>query len=457
MAEDRPTVVPPVAPAVASESSPVTSSPVSITGGRPKLGPRRQSRFTEEPMTEGTPASSASVRSFDVDPLEWGHHPGVARNLSNHSTVNSISNQNTNSYNPSNLRHADSFAPSLSAPSSHPGNTDHAAHAAKKEELTLAIRGLVRSINSILHLVPCLILMCIMGASLRSIKDEWVERKNVQVLIIIGTTLLDALLDSVILLFMRRPWANWALSLRTFFGIIYLAEFFVYVGFNNKVFKEGYKYWGLPVSGAVPFAYFLIWWLIVWNFLHPILCRWTTLKSLFSSSPKSEEPTHNNIRRPSCFSEQRPTSFNPRISTVETEGTVSMVSLTWRRWVRTRSTHFSRDFDVEAGQRSRRGTVDEGVPMDAVPGSALVSATDITLKGDDPHYEEDHQDHDYEKRKMTVGGSSLVQQRSLSRLDDQEEDSDDDDVDLEKGRLGAKKEEERGGSSQGKRPTNVGQ
>ncbi|KAK3987583.1 hypothetical protein QBC44DRAFT_118029 [Cladorrhinum sp. PSN332] len=452
MADDRPTVVPPAVPAVASESSPVAPSPVSITGGRPKLGPRRQSRFTEEPMTARTPASSVSVPSFDVGPYGWEQHPAV-RNFSNISTVNSIHN------NPSNLRHADSFAPSQPA-SSHAG---HAAHEAKKEELEAAIRGLARTFNSILHVVPCLLLMYIMGVSLKALRGDWVDRRTVQALILLGTTFLDSILDSVVLLFIRKPWANWQLCVRSFFGILYLAQFFVYVGFSSKVFQEGYTYWNLPVSGAVPFVFVLLWWLAVWNLLHPIICRWTTLKSLFTSSSSSTTtPDDNNrmnqIRRPSCFSEQHPTSFNPRMSTVETEGSVSMVSLTWRRWVRTRSTHFSRDFDVEAGQQrsSRRGTVDEGVP----PVSAVVSATDVTLKGDDHHDDDDENYENYEKRMMPMRGGSLVQQRSLSRLDKDDE-LDNDEEEYEKNKLGCikKEEEERGGSSAGnpKRPVDVGQ
>lgn len=192
--------------------------------------------------------------------------------------------------------------------------------------------------------------------------------------------------------------------------------------------------------------------------MHPVICRYDLIKSFFTSSKASAGTTpgggHVNpisqIRRPSYFSEQRPTSFNPRVSTAETEGTVSMVSLTWRRWVRTRSTHFSRDFDLESGvgqqQRSRRGTVeDEGValPVPQSRGSAM-SATDMTLKGhenDDDYDDDDTRFSGDYKRKMGLvelreqrGGGSLVQKRSVSRLGEEkekEEDDYDDDEDEE--------------------------
>lgn len=162
MADNNPTIVPPPVRPITSETSPVTSSPVSFGGGRPKLGPRRQSRFTEEEMTARTPASSVSIPSFDVGAHGWEQHPAV-RNFSNLSVMNSV-NHNTN------IHHVDSLEPEPSA------SSRHAANEAQKQELRTAVRGLIRALNSVLHAVPCLILLNVMTVYLKSLRGNWVSQ-----------------------------------------------------------------------------------------------------------------------------------------------------------------------------------------------------------------------------------------------------------------------------------------
>jgi hypothetical protein len=55
-------------------------------------------------------------------------------------------------------------------------------------------------------------------------------------------------------------------------------------------------------------------------------------------------------------------SFNQRFSMAGTEQTEhSSISLTWRRWVRTRSTHYSRE-DLDCGMQ-RMGTREPSVDL----------------------------------------------------------------------------------------------
>jgi hypothetical protein len=65
--------------------------------------------------------------------------------------------------------------------------------------------------------------------------------------------------------FYREIWPGWALLLRLFFGMAYLATFMAYVGVG-RVFPSGYTYWGLPVGFAGPVVYLFLWLL---GYAHP--------------------------------------------------------------------------------------------------------------------------------------------------------------------------------------------
>jgi hypothetical protein len=70
----------------------------------------------------------------------------------------------------------------------------------------------------------------------------------------------------------------------------------------------------------------------LWNLLHIPICRYQLGGTLLGPPPPTTTPTQS----PTSPTLHNRTSFNPRFSTAGTDR--SSISMTWRGWVRTRST-----------------------------------------------------------------------------------------------------------------------
>jgi hypothetical protein len=109
-------------------------SPLTPTGTKPRLGPRRQSRFTED-MTDRTPAASISDQSLD----NYWYGP-------------SAENVNTNTNNTHSLP-----VPTMdAAPTKSPRNW----------------RAWLRFLNGALHAASCIVLLAILGYAMHVLKED---------------------------------------------------------------------------------------------------------------------------------------------------------------------------------------------------------------------------------------------------------------------------------------------
>ncbi|KAK4172715.1 hypothetical protein QBC36DRAFT_246982 [Triangularia setosa] len=438
----RPPLAVPSAPGTpgtpGTPSTPTAPSPV-----RPKLY-RRQSRFTEEPMTERTPACSASIHSFDPTALDdpstntLTHtntiqqfrtaNRTVSRDLSHRSSnlrrdLNNFSfggavpatpvlqeevpGQGMTISRTGTLEQPPSGQPPLSSPTtaeipppSGPPATPPAAGLSPAEKKRIWLR----LANSVLHSAPALVLLYIMSTSISAFKSDRSSVKfSTPGITLLSLLYLDSILNIVTCFRIRRPWPTWRLSLRALFGLGYIILFFVYIGFGQGVFPKGWTYWNVPAHMSSPVVYILLWWLGVWDLLHLPVCR-----PGFWRGRKKEQGG----RRPSvALSELHPTSFRARVPS--SAGGASVVSYTWRRWVqrtRTHSTgggvHFYHhheevidergDYgvngqDLEMGTttrtRTREDTMDEGESMGGRRSESMRSGSahsgDVTLRGDE--------------------------------------------------------------------------
>ncbi|KAK4153479.1 hypothetical protein C8A00DRAFT_15298 [Chaetomidium leptoderma] len=294
-----PSPIPPPTP-----SSPYTAGFLTPAGTRPRLGPRRQSRFTED-MSERTPAASVSERSMDYS---W-YGP-------------SAEDVNTNINNTSNL------------PVPNPGPCQ--AELITSGRQNRRIRWL-RLVNGALHAIPCLVLLGIVGYAMRVLREDMRSYRSIQAVVLICVLFADIILDVITLFRAHAPWPTWGLVLRFVCGLAYIALFLVYVGLGGP-FPKGYTYWGLSVDLAAPVVYTLLCVEGLWNLLHIPVCRYQLLGNSRLLGRAVPNP------RPASTLLDNRTSFNQRFSVAGTEH--SSISLTWRRWVRTQSTHISRD-DLE--------------------------------------------------------------------------------------------------------------
>ncbi|KAK3366500.1 hypothetical protein B0H63DRAFT_490464 [Podospora didyma] len=218
-------------------------SPLYSQTSTPRLGPRRQSRFTEEPTQEATPTSSMvsdgsrRLTRLVVDAVAAGIHPGPVRSSTTTAAVSVA-----------------------------PGNRTDGFRA----------NTMPRIVNAGLHGAVSIVVMAIMVTFLSSMGDNWLRDKSpgsqaVALLVLLG---LDTYLDIFSLL--RRPLHApepcWAILLRLVYGIGYLTLFMVYVGIG-RVFPAGYTYWSIRPDWAGPAVYFLLWVLGVWNLGHVALHR----------------------------------------------------------------------------------------------------------------------------------------------------------------------------------------
>lgn len=126
----RPTSLP-------TPSTPYTPSPLTPTGTRSRLGPRRQSRFTED-MTERTPVASVSERSIDYN---W-YVPSM-EDVNSHLTADATNNCPIPNHKP---------APTET------GNQNDKAR--------------VRLVNSTAHATLSLVLLAFMGCSMSVLRDD---------------------------------------------------------------------------------------------------------------------------------------------------------------------------------------------------------------------------------------------------------------------------------------------
>ncbi|KAK4103438.1 hypothetical protein N658DRAFT_421236 [Parathielavia hyrcaniae] len=339
----------PTPPPLRTPSSIFTPSPLTPTGTRPRLGTRRQSRFTED-MAERTPAASISERSLDY----YWYGPSAE-------DINTNTN-NTNVY--------------AVPPSTGPEPADTAVD----NQGTW-----IRFANGALHAVPCLVMVAIMGYAMRVLGEDMGSYMSIQAIVLFCVLSADIALDIVTLFRVQTPWPTWGLALRSICGIAYIVLFLVYVGLGGP-FPAEYTYWGLPTHSAAPVLYFLLSIEGLWNLIHIPICRYglgstlvlrgttPTATSATSSSSSSPSPT---LRHQTSFNHHH---HHRRFSVAGTEH--SSISLTWRRWVlRTRSTQdsLSRD-DLENGGRGGRGGFSRREP-----------SADLTLR-EQPGKEEGGQD-----------------------------------------------------------------
>ncbi|KAK0662024.1 hypothetical protein QBC41DRAFT_382385 [Cercophora samala] len=443
----------PVRPPLAMPSAPGTpgtpgtpSTPTNPSPVRPKLH-RRQSRFTEEPMTERTPACSASIHSFDPTALD---DPAV-NTLTHTNTIQQFRTANRTvsrdlSHRSSNLRRdLNSFsfggapatpvlqeeAPAVMSrtgtldpqpqPLSSPTTADIPPPSGPLPPPPPAVitpaekrRTWLRLANSVLHSAPTLVLLYIMSTSISAFKSDPSSAKfSSPGITLLSILYLDAILNIITCFRVRSPWPTWRLSLRCLFGAGYIILFFVYIGLGNKVFPGGYTYWNVPVNMATPVVYIFLWWLAAWDLAHLVVCR----PGVLSCARKREQQEG---RRPSvALSELHPTSFRARVPS--SVGGESVVSYTWRRWVqrsRTHSTgggvHFHEGgHDVELGTTRTRtregGTIDEGESIGRRRSESMrtVSAHsgEVTLRGEEFERRSGEKDKEAEAEMGGSGGA----------------------------------------------------
>ncbi|KAL2172914.1 hypothetical protein VTG60DRAFT_92 [Thermothelomyces hinnuleus] len=338
----RPTSLP-------TPSTPHAPSPSTPTGMKPRLGPRRQSRFTED-MTEQTPVASVSERSIDY--YWYGHS---AEDVHTHTTAD-----NTD-------RH---LVPNQEPARTDVGDRDRRAQA-----------RLVRLVNSAVHAVPCVVLLVLLGYAMRVLREDIGDHTGVQAILLICFLFADIVLDVVTLLRAQKPWSKLGLGLRFACGIAYITVFLIYIGLGRP-FPSGHTYWGMSSGSAALLVYVILCVEGLWNILHVPVCRYQLGGALLRPTPSSPSLSPTLKDR---------TSFNPRFSTAGTETEHSSISLTWRRWVRTRSTQYSRD-DLEPGPAAQKTATREASP-------------DLTLR-EQPGEEEEEEEEEKEAKDM--GGSRAV-------------------------------------------------
>ncbi|KAK0726657.1 hypothetical protein B0T21DRAFT_292918 [Apiosordaria backusii] len=434
----------PIRPPLAVPSVPGTpatpgtpSTPTAPSPARPKLY-RRQSRFTEEPMTERTPACSASIHSFDPTVLD---DPNINA-LSHTNTLQHFRTANRTvsrelSRRSSNLRrdlNSFSFGGAPSTPvlqeevvhGYHPGQGAAMSRTGTLEPQPQplsspttaeipppsglpppAAAGLspaekkriwLRLANSVLHSAPALVLLYIMSTSITAFKSDRSSAKfSTPGITLLSLLYLDSILNILTCFRISTPWPTWRLSLRVFFGLGYIILFFIYIGSNQGVFPPGWTYWNVPANMASPVVYIFLWWLGVWDWMHLVVCR----PGLFTLRGKGGGI--NEGRRPSvALSELHPTSFRARVPS--SAGGASVVSYTWRRWVqrsRTHSTgggvhfyegHENNDVDEEGQEdlemgvsRTRTGgsVRESGRRRSDSMRSGSAHSGDVTLRGDE--------------------------------------------------------------------------
>ncbi|KAK3306803.1 uncharacterized protein B0T15DRAFT_154132 [Chaetomium strumarium] len=306
-------ILPPATP-----SSAYTPSPSTPTG-RPRLSSRRTSRFTEEVMTERTPAASVSERSMDY----YIYGPSAEDLNANVGNFHRCSVPNT--------------------------STTHI----ETEPARTNWETWLRFLNSSGHAIPCLVLLAFVSCAMRVLREHMGSYMSINAVFAICFLSFDIALDVVTLSRVSRPWPTWGLVLRLGCGIVYIVIFLVYVGLGG-VFPGRYTYWGLSADNAGIMVYVLLCVEGIWNLLHVPVCRYRLGAPLLRhASPEKvcqPPPTDNRV------------SFNQRFSMAGTEQTEhSSISLTWRRWVRTRSTHYSRE-DLGCGMQ-RMGTREPSVDL----------------------------------------------------------------------------------------------
>ncbi|KAK4146067.1 uncharacterized protein C8A04DRAFT_26229 [Dichotomopilus funicola] len=362
MAERLSTASKPRPTSLPTPSTPYTPSPLTPTG-RLRLGPQRTTRFTED-MTDLTPAASISERSIDY---YW--YGRSAETVGARAETDAETNTNAD-------------AETFTAPDPGVTTSEKAGDGNRDRWRTRA-----RFVSSVLHAMPCLVLLAILGYAMRVLKDQMGSYMGIQAIILIVFLFVDVLLDVVTLIRVQKHWLKWGLWLRFTCGIAYFALFLTYVGLGNP-FPEGYTYWALPVSAAAPVVYLLLCITGLWNILYIPITRHNLGNTLLtfisrSSPPSSSSPllpssappkspprtttttppplpqttastlrNNNNNTKPPTHrrhplaehdeyndedengdaTTDRASTFNPRFS-VAAGTEASSISLTWRRWV----------------------------------------------------------------------------------------------------------------------------
>lgn len=130
--------------------SPYTASPITPTSTRPRLNPRRQSRFTEDVMSARTPAASVSERSFD-------HWYGPSTENINASVTHNETDEHNHNSNINNITYGAKPPPGHATRSELSGGDQHTW---------------LRFVNGSLHALPCLVLLGIMGYAIRVLRQD---------------------------------------------------------------------------------------------------------------------------------------------------------------------------------------------------------------------------------------------------------------------------------------------
>ena len=150
----------------------------------------------------------------------------------------------------------------------------------------------------------------------------------------------------------------------------------------------------------------------LWNLLHLPICRYH-LGTIFlhPTTPTTTTSTTSPLSKPShtattTHNNPRTTVFNPRLSATPTETSSLALSLTWRRWIRTRSStthhHLSHE-DLENNNTSKDSN-DSGFFHQR---GVRPSSAEVTLREQPREEEEEEEDGASSRGASSYGGKDL--------------------------------------------------
>ncbi|KAL2267104.1 hypothetical protein VTJ83DRAFT_4381 [Remersonia thermophila] len=375
-------------------SSPYVPSPLTPNGAKPRLGPRRQSRFTEDMVDHSTPAASISERSLDYywygrSAEDVNSNATAALTITAAATAAAIANASADPPSRTNTQEGNGkprvYVPELGpyADQEKPGPWDR--------------RTWLRFTNSTLHFFPAIVLVLFYSITISMVSENPIGYRRGQGILVIACSGADMVLDTYIMLRARNRWSGWALAARVLFGMGYVAAL-IWIALSEQPFPDSHTYWGLPANAAAPFVYAFLSVLGIWNFLHIPVSRFGLGTRLFLGIEGSDGRTNGSDGQhlsAALDSHGRRTSFpSPQLNhqnRFSTAGSSSIISLTWRRWVRGHdsSTHVgastnSSRVDLEQGQQHfhhAAGTATPTAPTMREPSGA----DEMTLREREKH------------------------------------------------------------------------
>ncbi|KAL1838946.1 hypothetical protein VTJ49DRAFT_2040 [Mycothermus thermophilus] len=368
--------------------SPYIPSPLTPNGTRPRLGPRRQSRFTEDMAGHCTPAASISERSLDYywygrSAEDVNSNAAAALTIAATATATAIANVSADPPSRTNIQKA---------------NGNHRVYVPDVGEWVDVEkpqpwdrRTWLRFTNVSLHFFLAIVLMLFYAIAVSPMFETPMGPRRGQGILVIACSGADMTLDTYIMTRARNRWSIWALAARLIFGMGYFAAL-IWIALSEQPFPDSHTYWGLSAGAAAPFVYVFLSVLGIWNLFHIPVSRFGLGSRLFLGSDNNgtnvDVPNAANLSS-TLDGRDRRTSFpSPQLNhqhRFSTAGSSSIISLTWRRWVRSHgsSTHIgastnSSRVDLEQGQTHHHHT---GTATPTAPTIRESSAADeITLR-----------------------------------------------------------------------------